>query len=335
MIDKLACPSCHKKYEVFENIYLCRKCDTKYVQSNGLLNFLPVLQNENGLDKLILENTGYEILAAASSGDLRRADNLIQKIIKPLESQHESQQELAVKNIIGPFEYFYEKHSKHLSENAKANFTTIYNLLRYELECIAGKYDSSFVLPDKIIDNLPRGDYLEVCIGPGNNIKRIMDSGKAHTVTGCDISKRMVERASRFFDNGHSLFFRADANRLPLLDESFDVAIMLNTLDRIPDIRVALRELYRVLRQEGSLVIGNCQPLQYEKFLDNGLRLTYVPKKNRIRNVCEAVEISGCQLKEEIKSVPWHIETVIDNSEDLEVDVVVGIKNGTAKTNRI
>jgi SAM-dependent methyltransferase len=47
-----------------------------------------------------------------------------------------------------------------------------------------------------------------------------------------------------------------DARRLPYADESFDGAYLVTVLGEIPDQDAALRELHRVLKPSGRLVVG-------------------------------------------------------------------------------
>ena len=49
---------------------------------------------------------------------------------------------------------------------------------------------------------------------------------------------------------------QAAAECLPLADATFDVALMVTTLCFLDDARLAFREAHRVLRQDGSLVVG-------------------------------------------------------------------------------
>ncbi|WP_101298408.1 class I SAM-dependent methyltransferase [Halegenticoccus soli] len=53
---------------------------------------------------------------------------------------------------------------------------------------------------------------------------------------------------------------RGDAENLPYLDDSFDAAYLVTVLGEVPDQNQALRELIRVLRPGGRLVVGELVP---------------------------------------------------------------------------
>lgn len=53
---------------------------------------------------------------------------------------------------------------------------------------------------------------------------------------------------------------RGDARDLPFPDATFDAAFLVATLGEIPDPDLALRELHRVLKPGGRLVVGEGQP---------------------------------------------------------------------------
>jgi ubiquinone/menaquinone biosynthesis C-methylase UbiE len=54
---------------------------------------------------------------------------------------------------------------------------------------------------------------------------------------------------------------QGDARELPYEDDSFDAAFLVTVLGEIPDQMAALRELQRVIRPGGRLVVGEIAPL--------------------------------------------------------------------------
>jgi ubiquinone/menaquinone biosynthesis C-methylase UbiE len=53
---------------------------------------------------------------------------------------------------------------------------------------------------------------------------------------------------------------QGDAQRLPFTDATFDAAFLVATLGEVPDRDRALRELRRVLKSGGRLIVGEGQP---------------------------------------------------------------------------
>ena len=85
-------------------------------------------------------------------------------------------------------------------------------------------------------------------------------------VSLCDINPDMLQRArSRLLDNG--LFnqvelVEANAEQLPYADSSFDAAIIGFGLRNVTEREQALREMRRVLRSGGKLVVLEFSPLE-------------------------------------------------------------------------
>jgi SAM-dependent methyltransferase len=79
---------------------------------------------------------------------------------------------------------------------------------------------------------------------------------RADEVVGIDVSQAVVEAASA--QNEQLLTQRADVRELPFRDESFDAVLSNSTLDHfgsLDEIVAGLRELHRVLRPGGTLVV--------------------------------------------------------------------------------
>jgi ubiquinone/menaquinone biosynthesis C-methylase UbiE len=83
--------------------------------------------------------------------------------------------------------------------------------------------------------------------------------GSAGEVEIFDIQQEMLDHTmERADEHGISNVrpTRGDARSLPYEDDSFDAAILITVLGEIPDQDAALRELNRVLKPGGRLVVG-------------------------------------------------------------------------------
>jgi ubiquinone/menaquinone biosynthesis C-methylase UbiE len=106
----------------------------------------------------------------------------------------------------------------------------------------------------KLFQKVPPGTLLEVGIGTGKNIPFYPDNV---SVTAIDISKRMIERArkraQRLERKIHLKIM--DMQNLPFPDASFDTVVGTLVFCTVPAPRLALKEIKRVLKPGGRLVI--------------------------------------------------------------------------------
>jgi len=106
--------------------------------------------------------------------------------------------------------------------------------------------------------SLHHGDrVLDVGSGPGFLASAMGEVvGESGRVCGIDISEPLISMAKAYCAHQPWVDFRyGDAAKIPLPDGYFDVAVSTQVLEYLSDIRVALAELYRVLRPGGSAVI--------------------------------------------------------------------------------
>ena len=75
------------------------------------------------------------------------------------------------------------------------------------------------------------------------------------SLMGVDISEPMLARAVRVEAGPQIGFLRADAQRLPLRDETVDAVVSIAVLQLVPDPAAALAEMARVLRPGGRLAV--------------------------------------------------------------------------------
>ncbi len=98
------------------------------------------------------------------------------------------------------------------------------------------------------------GDTLEVAIGTGLNVAHYPEEVK---LTGLDLSPEMLAIArERTSGLTREVDLRqGDAHRLPFEDNTFDTVVCTYSLCNIPDARLAVTEMKRVLRPGGKLIL--------------------------------------------------------------------------------
>lgn len=98
------------------------------------------------------------------------------------------------------------------------------------------------------------GSVLEVAVGTGLNLSAYPDDV---TLTGIDWSEPMLDIARRRATelDRHATLQQADTHQLPFDDDSFDTVVCTFGLCAIPDHHRALREMTRVLRPGGRLIL--------------------------------------------------------------------------------
>jgi ubiquinone/menaquinone biosynthesis C-methylase UbiE len=107
----------------------------------------------------------------------------------------------------------------------------------------------------------PRPDEQLLELGPGTGyytlaMAKRLDAGR---LCIADIQQEMLDHTLRRAAEagiGNIESSRADAQALPYSDDTFDGAFAVTTLGEVPDPDQALRELARVLKPSGRLVIG-------------------------------------------------------------------------------
>lgn len=114
----------------------------------------------------------------------------------------------------------------------------------------------------------PYARSLEIGCGTGFFTLNLRLGGVLDECHVTDISPGMVEAAQR---NARALGFeidgrQADAERLPYDDDSFDLVIGHAVIHHIPDVELAFREMLRVLRPGGRVVICG-EPTTYGDFV--------------------------------------------------------------------
>lgn len=99
-------------------------------------------------------------------------------------------------------------------------------------------------------------------VGSGDGTYAIAAARTGADVTAVDASSQMLARAGRATaDAGVDVeLVQADAGSLPFRDDTFDVVLAVTLLCLVDDAQLAVRQMARVLKPGGRLVLGELAP---------------------------------------------------------------------------
>lgn len=88
----------------------------------------------------------------------------------------------------------------------------------------------------------------------------------AESVGGVDIDAAAIEKACSNFKNDGLKYIQNDVQKLPFEDHVFDLVVSLETLEHVDDAEMFLREIKRVLKPGGTIILS-CpnDPYYYER----------------------------------------------------------------------
>jgi SAM-dependent methyltransferase len=130
------------------------------------------------------------------------------------------------------------------------------SMLYDNAQALSRRLISAWQLPLEWLNIPPGGIALDIGSGPGSVTASLARAaGPEGLALGVDISEPMLARAVRNEAGPQIGFIRADAQRLPLRDNTVDVVISTAVLQLIPNPAAALAEMARVLKPGGRLAV--------------------------------------------------------------------------------
>jgi ubiquinone/menaquinone biosynthesis C-methylase UbiE len=97
---------------------------------------------------------------------------------------------------------------------------------------------------------------LDVGSGAGQIAKHLLKYADADAgITCCDLSPEMLRRARTRLKSDVPHHVAADLSRLPFADETFDCVTCGYVLEHLPDARLGLAELARVMQRGGRMLL--------------------------------------------------------------------------------
>lgn len=124
----------------------------------------------------------------------------------------------------------------------------------YELAMRSDKKVYQFMY-DRIPKRIRGKEVLEIATGPGLLAKHVASAASSMIAT--DYSDGMIAESKKGDYPPNLKFEVADAAALPYEDDSFDVVLIANALQVMPQPEKALQEIDRVLRKDGLLIAPN------------------------------------------------------------------------------
>ncbi len=113
-------------------------------------------------------------------------------------------------------------------------------------------------------------DIVEVGCGRGGGLHYITRCFSPSTSVGVDLDKRAVAFCNHHYQHPGLFFIKSDAQNLKLENNSCDVVINVESSHRYPDMMAFLREVNRILRPNGYLLLTDFRvDIHMEDFVRN------------------------------------------------------------------
>jgi len=133
----------------------------------------------------------------------------------------------------------------------------------------------------------------DVGCGEGFLLKLV---GQAKKIVGVEISISALNRSKEILkDRPDIVTVKADAQKIPLPNESFDIVLCCEMLEHLPDPKIVMNEVHRILRHGGKFVLA----IPNEKGSQNLLRFA---RRLKFSRIVEGVSTKGKVTNE------WHLQ---------------------------
>lgn len=135
---------------------------------------------------------------------------------------------------------------------------------------------------------------LEFGFGAGRILFEISKSFPSAQITGVEISPPMIEVSKSLLSGTAINFIEGSVEEAPIKDNSADLTICINVLDRVRNTTLAIKELIRVTKKGGAILATTA--LDYE--------LPFTPVMEHLTSL-EIIELfvgNGCRIIENYNS---------------------------------
>lgn len=138
---------------------------------------------------------------------------------------------------------------------------------------------------------------LDIGSGAGQLLGHLLSHTNSETrIVACDLSHQMLRRARSRIKNDRPIYVAADITRLPFQDNAFGCVTCGWVLEHLPDPTPGLKEMCRVLRPAGSMLLLATEDTFSGAVVSRTWRCrTY--NRTELRDACESV---GLPWKDEL-----------------------------------
>jgi len=127
----------------------------------------------------------------------------------------------------------------------------------HEKQLVYGEHISRYLAASEIIKNK-----IVLDIASGSGYGSSLLSENASFVYGVDNDKQSIDYSKRNYKKSNIEFRLGTAENIPLKDSSVDAVVSFETIEHIEDFNLFLKEIKRVLKKDGFLIIST--PNDYE-----------------------------------------------------------------------
>jgi ubiquinone/menaquinone biosynthesis C-methylase UbiE len=143
---------------------------------------------------------------------------------------------------------------------------------------------------------------LDVGVGTGSYLRNVVNKFDLATGHGIDVSSGMLRCAEAKLQDRAEVKL-GDARNLTYSSETFDVVLFCRVGSHIEDVGLAAREIRRVLRRGGYLIVSDLDsryPYSYTRIPCGSQKLSIETHKHSISDWTRIIEEAGFQIKDEV-----------------------------------
>ncbi len=135
----------------------------------------------------------------------------------------------------------------------------------------------------EMLENSGQLKILDVGCGTGYTTWGLLSLYEPCEVTGIDQNLRQLKRATKKLsrEKTRSLLIQGDAENLPFRDERFDAAISVGAIEYFPHPEVVLKEMKRITKQGGKVVIAGPERKWFKKLFLH--KVFYAPDTQELK----------------------------------------------------